>query len=86
MKAIDPKYHIENETIVKTTNGAPIPENEPLFLLRARDRLALPLLKIYRELCEMDGCTQYQIDMCSKRIHDFRVFRDTPPRKHQAAG
>jgi hypothetical protein len=79
MKAIDPKYHIENETIIKTTNGVPIPDDEPLILFRARDRLAIPLLRIYRELCEMDGCTQCQIDACSMRIHDFQAFRDSHP-------
>jgi hypothetical protein len=51
------RFHIEvrqddftNEItveVVKTTNGATVPTDEPLFLLRARDVLAAPLLLCY---------------------------------------
>ena len=44
MRKLDSKFHIEGDQIVKTSNGDPIPEDEPLFLIRARDYLALPLL------------------------------------------
>lgn len=31
-------------------NVAKIPENEPVFILRAQDKLALPLIEMYRVL------------------------------------
>lgn len=56
------RFHIEarqdNHTgavfieVVKTTNNDPIRTDEPLFLLRARDALAAPLLLCYRALIE----------------------------------
>lgn len=86
MRNIDSKFHIEaqiidtmvgekiNIHIVKTSNGDPIPEDEPLFLLRARDYIALPLLHKYREMCIQDGCTEYQAAGNDKMILEFEKF------------
>ena len=86
MRRIDSKFHIEAKMvntmlgekiqihIVKTSNGDPIPEDEPLFLLRARDYLALPLLHKYREMCIQDGCTDYQVAGNDKMILEFEKF------------
>jgi hypothetical protein len=74
MKAIDPKYHIDEERIVKTSNGSQIPEDEPLILFRARDRNALLMLKHYRELCVQDGCTPYHLEGIDNRIAAFEAF------------
>jgi hypothetical protein len=69
------RFHIEvrqddftNEItveVVKTTNGATVPTDEPLFLLRARDVLAAPLLLCYRALIE---ATHYP-DPVAKKEH-----------------
>ena len=75
LKAIDPKYHIEDGLIVKTSNGVPVPEDEPLILFRGRDRLALPMLQAYRELCVEDGCTAYQLEGIDNRIAAFEAFQ-----------
>ncbi len=73
MRKIDSKFHIESDQIISTT-GRTIPEDEPLFLLRARDYLALPLLKHYRELCVADGCTEYHLTGIDEVIQSFERF------------
>jgi hypothetical protein len=81
MKLIDDKHHLEGETIVKTGNGVPIDlEKEPVILFRGRDKLALPMLEFYRELCIKDikdGCTDYQLATMDNRIRLFKEFADT---------
>lgn len=74
---IDNKHHIENNTIIKTTNGQPIPENEPTILFRGRDKLALPMLRYYRELCLADGCTDFQMQSMDSMIQEFQEFADS---------
>jgi hypothetical protein len=78
MRKIDGKFHIEefrgSIQIVKTSNGDPVPLEEPLFLIRARDYLALPLLHAYRKMCIEDGCTDFQIEGNDKAILEFEKF------------
>lgn len=73
MRKIDSKFHIENDQIIKTSSGQAIPEDEPCFLIRARDYLALPLLRHYRRLCVDDGCTDFQI-AGNDAIEEFERF------------
>jgi hypothetical protein len=94
-KQIDPKFHIQADdsaigegrcgiTIVKTSNGEPIPDDEPLMLFRARDRNVLAMLHKYRELCEADGCNEFQMDGVNNRIEAFNNFaKDHPERMKQ---
>ncbi len=60
--------------IVKTTNGQAVPEEEPLCIFRGRDRLAVPLLQYYRQLCVADGCNDHQMEKVDHRIAMFRQF------------
>ncbi len=76
MKLIDLKHHIEGERIIKTSNGEPISDGEPTILFRGRDRLALPMLRFYRDLCVHDGCTQYQLDSMNEMIARFETFAE----------
>jgi hypothetical protein len=39
--------------VIKTTNGQPIPEEEPLVLFRGRDQLAAPALLCYQALIKV---------------------------------
>lgn len=79
-RAIDLKHHVdENGDIVKTTNGVVIPQDEPLILFRGRDYLAVPLLMKYREMCERDGCNDFQLGQVQALIDKFADFaRDNP--------
>lgn len=61
-------------------NLQPIPENEPVILFRARDKLALKMLGYYRELCRQDGVTVYQLvsmDDMIQRFADFAAKSET---------
>ena len=83
MRKLDDKHHLDGETVVKN-NGVPIDlEKEPVILFRGRDKLALPMLKYYRELCIQDGATQYQLDTMDNRIRLFQEFADTSPTMKQ---
>lgn len=84
MTRIDNKHHLEGERIIKTGNGQPIDlEKEPVILFRGRDRLALPMLRHYRELCVQDGCTDFQLASLDDMIRRFQEFADTSPTMKQ---
>jgi hypothetical protein len=72
--------------IVKTSNGERVPDDEPLFLLRARDRLAIPLLRHFRELCRADGCTTYMLGLCDLTIAQFERFAAEHPEQMKQPG
>ena len=50
------KYKIEVQdgvgTLVNRLTGRPVPDDEPLFILRAQDVNALPALMAYMVLCK----------------------------------
>jgi hypothetical protein len=77
---IDEKHHLEIRDnvpmIVKSGNGEPIPLEEPRILFRGRDRLALPMLEYYRQLCVADGCTEYQLSSVDRMITEFKDFAE----------
>jgi hypothetical protein len=92
-KRIDEKHHIEARAhtdqsglvtlekvqIIKTSNGQPIPEDEPIILFRGRDRLAYGMLMHYRQLCIDDGCTDYQLESMDKMIKAFQDYASNHP-------
>jgi hypothetical protein len=74
-RKIDLKHHIDEKgQIVKTGNGVPVPDNEPLILFRARDRLAVPMLLYYRQLCADDGCNDFQLGQIDALLAGFKAF------------
>ena len=86
MLQIDPKYSTDGERIIKPSNGQAIPPDEPLILFRARDHLALTLLRIYRELCEIDGCTEFHLKCIDGRIEAFSDFKRQHPERMKQPG
>lgn len=86
MRVIDLKHHIENDQIIKTGNGQPIPQDEPLCLFRARDYLAVPLLECYKKLCEADGCNDFQLGQVEELIERFRAFARNNPQTMKQPG
>lgn len=56
-----------------------IDRDEPLILFRGRDRLAVPLLETYLELCITDGCTTFQRSQVEELLHRFRKFASSHP-------
>lgn len=90
MKAIDPKYGIRiiegQSVIAKTSTGEPIPDDEPLILFRARDYLALDMLRYYRSIALADGCTGFHMDGIDNRIAAFEKFRSDHPERMKQPG
>jgi len=64
------KYKIENNRLVRRHDGVPLPEDEPLFILRAQDKNALPVLLAYHIICEN---IEHQANV-TKSIRDFQEF------------
>ena len=69
------KYKILDGRIVKRSNERPIPEDEPIFIFRAKDRKALAALMAYNMI--LDNLDQKESVM--KSINDFRDFSEKHP-------
>lgn len=60
--------------LVKRTNGEKIPIEEPVFVIRGRDKLALRTLAYYLLLAEKEGCNIYlreAVRIVEGRFMDF---------------
>ncbi len=95
VRVIDGKYHVEvfevgdgthECRIVKTSNGQAIPEDEPTFLFRARDYLAVRALEAYREACINDGCLPEHLSSLGEVISRFKRFAKEYPEKMKQPG
>jgi len=71
------KYEIKDGRLVKRDNQVPVPEDEPLFIFRAKDRKALAVLVAYNSI--LDNLDQKE--MVTKSINDFREFQEKNPEK-----
>lgn len=63
---MDKKY---NQTI------ATIPEDEPIFVLRAQDQLAYDVIAKYREDCTFNGCSEEHVEAIDLVLQDFVVWQ-----------
>lgn len=71
------KYKILDGHLVKRIGEIPVPVDEPLFILRAKDRKALPALLAYNMI--LDNLDQkFEV---TKSINDFREFQEKNPEK-----
>lgn len=86
MRRIDRKFHIEDERIVKTSNGEILPDDEPLILFRARDYLSLPMLREYRNLSVIDGCNDFHMKGIDAVITEFERFAAEHPERMKQPG
>jgi hypothetical protein len=85
LRKIDGKFAIVDDKIVNPA-GDPIPDDEPLFLLRARDHLAIDTLLAYRALSIRDNCTDYHLDGISDALHRFQEFKREHPERMKQPG
>lgn len=76
MRKIDEKFSTNGTIIFNTVSGEHIPEDEPLFLLRARDVNALPTLREYLSLCQRN-CNLLHIDGIKQAISKFDFYSKT---------
>jgi hypothetical protein len=80
------RFHIADGQLVKTSNGEPIPDDEPVIIVRARDHLALPLMKIYRILALVDRCTDWFMNELNRDIAAFEEFKVRYPERMKQPG
>ena len=71
------KYKIKDNRIVKRSNNVPIPDDEPLFIFRAKDRKALSSLVAYCMI--LDNLEQKA--SVKQSIDDFRAYQERYPEK-----
>ncbi len=72
--------------IVNLVSGQEIPEDEPLLLLRARDKNALPLIVYYREVCRDQGCNDLHLAGIAQIINEFERFQSDHPERMKEPG
>jgi len=85
MRKIDGKFRIENEKIIHPS-GTEVPEDEPLFLLRARDQFSLEVLKSYLKICKAHKCTSYHIKGIIRTMDEFGKFKREHPERMKQPG
>lgn len=69
-KTQDPKYDIEDDRLVNASSGEPIPADEPILILRAKDVHAVQALYAYQNLCENES----HVQAVAQRIEEFEDF------------
>lgn len=73
----EPKYGIRNGQIVNRESGAPIPDDEPIFVFRAKDRLAVRILTGYFSAIEDPEHAR----AVAARLEDFKRFAKEHPER-----
>ncbi len=73
----EPKYGIRDGQIVNRRSGVPIPDDEPVFIFRAKDRPAVRILTAYFSAIEDPEHAR----TVAARLDDFKRFaREHPER------
>lgn len=72
----EPKYGIRDNRLFNRASGEFIPEDEPVFIFRARDRHAIYAIAQYKGHFLRDESHK---DAVGKRIQDFRNFMEANP-------
>jgi len=72
----EPKYEVSFEAKIRNRKTKRnIPDDEPIFIFRAKDRNALAVLRRYQDLC--DDLNHRAV--IGQRIDDFKKFEDDNP-------
>lgn len=97
MRNIDRKHYIDDEGRLRkaawpyykrqeSQTDEEIPEDEPLFLFRARDALAMTTLIEYQHLCYDAGCAPAHVQGITDAIDDFARFKRDHPERMKEPG
>lgn len=82
MRELDSKYSLDGERIINSKTGAEIPPDEPLFVIRARDALAIGIINAYISRASDLGCGGPMGDFLHDLVRTrnrFEAWRNTPP-------
>jgi hypothetical protein len=86
MRSVDGKFSTDGIKIFNTVSGEEIPQDEPLFLLRARDTLAGPLLRAYHSLALESGCNDLHLAGIVQMLRKFEGYSRTKPERMKLPG
>lgn len=79
----EPKYAVnEHGNLYNRETGNVIPDDEPVFILRARDIHAVQTLLFYLRQCEIDGHAK----TVEGRVNDFLSFEAKHPERMREPG
>ena len=73
MRQIDGKYKTDGN--ITKLDGTPIPDDEPLVLFRAKDKLLPQLLEDYKKLCQDGGCQAQQVETLGPLIQQVKDWQ-----------
>ena len=77
----EPKYGIRDGQIVNRGSGAAIPDDEPIFIFRAKDRLAVRILTAYFSAIEDPEHARAVV----ASLEDFKRFAKEHPERMKDA-
>lgn len=79
---IDSRFAVStNGEIYKKSNNEIVPKDEPLFLLRGRDLIAVEYLADYARLSEKRGCNAYHFLKLGETTAGFIKFKNKHPER-----
>ncbi len=79
---IDSKFAVSTDgKIYKKSNNEIVPDDEPLFLLRGRDLLAISLLFEYAEISKRAKCNEYHLFKLGQTTGSFLKFKAEYPER-----
>lgn len=78
--AQEPKYTVDGTSVVNRVSGEPIPKDEPVFIMRARDKFAAEAIYNYALDCPPGEHREAVL----KRLEDFTTFSKAHPERMKA--
>ena len=84
MRIIDDKHQTSGD--ITRLDGTPVPEDEELILFRSRDKLLIPLLEHYKQLCINAGSPDDQLAVLQKRIDAIKSWQENNQDKLKVPG
>lgn len=85
LRSQEPKYTVSDlGRLVNRLTGVPIPDEEPVFVFRAKDLWALGALQAYRRQLIASSCDPDHIKVVDDRIRDFEAFAEGFPDRMRA--
>ncbi len=80
MRKLNDMFHVDDDGyLVKTSNGQRVPDDEPVFILRARDALAVPTIHHYVGLSIEQAVDSMRIFQLGEVVGDFLKFKHQHP-------
>lgn len=79
MRKIDQKYVTSGD--ITKLDGTPVPDDEPLFLFRAQDKLLSAVLDHYVELCKQAGSPPEGIADLQAYVDEIKKWQADHPER-----